>query len=363
MEVGILGPVDITQGEAHLTVEAPKERALVATLALNVGTPVAPAVLITALWGDDPPATAEKTLQTHVSKLRKLVGADVIASIPSGYVLEVDPGSVDAHRFEELLDAGRDALRDGDARTALRLLSECRALWRGVPLTDLADGAFRLGQSTRLAELWLLAAERRVEAELVLGHHRETVGELEALVAEHPFREALWGQLMVALYRSGRQADALRCFQRLRRVLADELGIEPSAPIVRLESQILRQDPQLDLQPLRRPTTCRRCSARSWVAPTMSVRWRKRSASTAWSPWWDREGWERPASRWRPPARSSTPMATACGGSISPPCEIPPPYRSRSPRFSARHWRRAPPSSTASPRSCASPTAARRGQL
>ena len=249
MEVGILGPVDITEGEAHLTVEAPKERALVATLALNVGTPVPPAVLITALWGDDPPATAEKTLQSHVSKLRRHLGTEVIVSEPSGYVLQVDPGSVDAHRFEELLDAGGDALRDGDARTALRLLSECRALWRGEPLTDLADGAFRLGQATRLAELRLLAAERRIEAELVLGHHRETVGELEALVAEHPFREALWGQLMLALYRSGRQADALRRFQRLRRVLADELGIEPSAPIVRLESQILRQDPQLDLQP------------------------------------------------------------------------------------------------------------------
>ena len=249
MEVGILGPVDITEGEAHLTVEAPKERALVATLALNVGTPVSPAVLITALWGDDPPATADKTLQSHVSKLRKLVGADVIVSVPSGYVLRVDPGSVDAHRFEELLDAGSDALHDGDAQTAARLLAECRALWRGEPLADLAHGAFRLGQATRLAELWLLAAERWIQAGLVLGHHRETVGELEALVAEHPFREPLWGQLMVALYRSGRQADALRHFQRLRRVLADELGIEPSAPIVRLESQILRQDAQLDLQP------------------------------------------------------------------------------------------------------------------
>ena len=249
MEVGILGPVVITDREADLLVEAPKERALVATLALNVGIPVPPAVLITALWGDDPPATAAKTLQTHVSKLRKLVGTDVIVSDPSGYVLQVDPGSVDAHRFEELLDAGRAALRDGDARTAARLLAECRDLWRGEPLADLAEGAFRLGQETRLAELRLLAAERRIEAELALGHHRDSVGELEALVAEHPFRESLWGQLMVALYRSGRQADALRCFHRLRRVLADELGIEPSAPIVRLESQILRQDAQLDLQP------------------------------------------------------------------------------------------------------------------
>ena len=156
MEVGILGPVDITDGDTHLTVEAPKERALVATLALNVGTPVPPAVLITALWGDDPPATADKTLQSHVSKLRKLVGTEVIVSEPSGYVLRVDPGSVDAHRFEELLDAGGDALRDGDARTAHDCCPECRALWRGEPLTDLAEGAFRLGQSTRLAELRLL---------------------------------------------------------------------------------------------------------------------------------------------------------------------------------------------------------------
>lgn len=246
MEVRILGPVSVDAG-VDVPLDVPKERALLALLALEAGNVVPLHRLVDGLWGEDAPPTADKTLQGYVFRLRRLLGADTVATEASGYVLRVDRDAIDAHRFERLVHRGRAALDAGDASTARAAFADALSLWRGEPLDDLGDGEVRASQRARLEELRTLAQEGNAEAAIALGHHLDALPELEALVAEFPFREALWAQLMLALYRSGRQADALRAFQRVRAILGEELGIEPSPPLQRLEGRILRQDAQLDL--------------------------------------------------------------------------------------------------------------------
>ena len=195
--------------------------------------------------GEAPPASAPTALHGHVSALRKLLGAERIATHAPGYRLRVDPGELDLARFESLVAAARSV---GPEERSTRL-REALALWRGDPLADLRDESFAQRELLRLAELRVAALEDRLDADLERGRHGELVGELEALVAAHPFRERLRGQLMLALYRCGRQAGALHAFQDARRALVEELGIEPGPALQQLQRQILDQDPSLDPQP------------------------------------------------------------------------------------------------------------------
>ncbi|MCP3974962.1 MAG: AfsR/SARP family transcriptional regulator [bacterium] len=249
MKVRVLGPVECTVDGALLSIDTAKERVVLCVLALRAGHVVGPGALIDALWGDDPPATAARTLGTHVSRLRGMVGADVIQGGPAGLCLDIGRDDVDALVFEDLVAQSQSELSDGRPELAGDLATRALNLWRGDPLADLADGDVRRGELVHLDEQRRQVAELRITAELALGHHGDLIGEIEAAVAADPLRESLWGHLMVALYRGGRQADALRAFERLRSILGDELGLEPSAGVTRIEHQILRQDPQLDLVP------------------------------------------------------------------------------------------------------------------
>jgi DNA-binding SARP family transcriptional activator len=191
--------------------------------------------LVDDLWGAQPPPAAANTVQYYVSQLRKRLGADRILTRPPGYLIRVDPGALDLHSFEQLLGRG-----DADS------LREALALWRGAALADVAYEAFAQAEISRLEELRVAALERRIDADLEAGLHHELVGEVEKLVREHPLRERLRGQLMLALYRSGRQAEALEAYRALRAALVDELGVEPSQPLQELERAMLRRDSSLD---------------------------------------------------------------------------------------------------------------------
>jgi DNA-binding SARP family transcriptional activator len=241
LEFRILGPLEIRAGERDLTPRREKHRALVAALVLHAGEVVSADRLIDELWGASPPRTAKGALQNYVSLVRKSLGEDVLVSRPPGYLLDVTPEQVDLGRFERLLAEARAALppeQEGLLRQAL-------ALWRGPPLADLAFEPVAQVESARLEELRLAAQEELVETRLVLGQHAELVPELEALIAQHPYRERLRGQLMLALYRSGRQADALDAYQHARHALDELLGLEPSPALRELQQAILRQDDEL----------------------------------------------------------------------------------------------------------------------
>jgi predicted ATPase/DNA-binding SARP family transcriptional activator/tetratricopeptide (TPR) repeat protein len=247
MEVRLLGSMEaLDEGGGPLAVPGAKVRALLALLALDCGRVVPTDRLIDGLWQDDPPAGVTNALQRLVSKLRKSLGSgELVAMRPPGYVLALEPEAVDVHRLERLIRAARGSADQGDLDNAVATFAEAEALWRGAPLADFAYDEFAQPHITRLEELHLSSIEDRVDAELALGH-LHLVGELEVLVAEHPVRERLRGQLMVALYRAGRQADALRVFQDGRAVLAEELGLDPGPELRHLESAILSQDPSLD---------------------------------------------------------------------------------------------------------------------
>jgi YVTN family beta-propeller protein len=236
----------------------PKQRALLAILLLRRGEAVSSDRLIDQLWGERPPATAAKTLQGYVSHLRKALGNDVLLTRGGGYLLVVEPSQVDAERFEAMTADARRALANGDASRASGLLDAALGLWRGEALADLAYEPFAQGEITRLEEARLTALEDRIEADQMLGHDRDVVGELEGLVALHPHRERLLRQLMLALYRCGRQADALDVYRRGRQALNDELGLEPPPQLRELEQRILTHDPALETPattaPGRRPT-------------------------------------------------------------------------------------------------------------
>jgi DNA-binding SARP family transcriptional activator/tetratricopeptide (TPR) repeat protein len=243
MEFRILGPLEVYDAGKQVRVGRAKQRALLAILLLQANRVVARDRLIDALWDEEPPKTARKAVQVYVSQLRKLLGADVLVTRSPGYLLRVEPGMLDLERFEGL----RREARDTNPEVAADKLREALALFRGRPLADLADERFAQGEIARLEELRLAALEDRIDAELRLGLHAELAGELEALVAEHPARERLCRQRMLALYRCGRQAAALEAYQASRHALVEELGIEPGKELRDLHQAILRQDPALDL--------------------------------------------------------------------------------------------------------------------
>jgi DNA-binding SARP family transcriptional activator len=251
----ILGPLEVEGSAGEIQLGGGKQRALLALLLLHANEVVRSDRLIELLWTEAPPADATKGLQVHVSRLRRALGADVLRTRPGGYVLTVEAQSFDLRRFEERAAAGRELLAHGDAAGARRALAEALTLWRGAPLPELASDPFARPDIARLEELRLAATEDRIEADLALGAHAQLVGELEALVARHPLRERLRAQLMLALYRCGRQAEALAAYRDARRALVDELGIEPGKSLQELEQAILRQDAALDLRAGPEPTT------------------------------------------------------------------------------------------------------------
>jgi DNA-binding SARP family transcriptional activator len=243
-EFHVLGPIQVVDRGEPIDIGGPKPRTLVALLVARAGETASSDALIDALWGEPAPDAAANTLQSYVSRLRKALGSETIVSTGTGYRLDVADDAVDARRFEALVGEAR-AVSETDAGRSASLLDEALGLWRGHPFEDAqADGELR-AEVTRLEELRLQAVEDRFEAALALGRHGAVVGDIEAQLIDHPWRERLWAQLMTALYRSGRQGEALRAFQRAQRVLGDELGIEPSAELRRLEEQILLQDPVL----------------------------------------------------------------------------------------------------------------------
>jgi DNA-binding SARP family transcriptional activator len=241
VEIRLLGPLEVRDGPRTVALPRRQQRALLAALALRAGEVVSTDRLVADLWGERAPASATGSLQNTVSALRKALGRDVVVTQAPGYRLALDPETVDAHRFERLLAAARGA-EDG-ARASL--LTEALALWRGPALADLDEEQFARLEGARLDELRVAALEERLDADLALGRHSALVGELEALVAAHPLRERLRGQLMITLYRCGRQAEALEVYRAARLALADELGLDPSPELQELERRVLRQDPSL----------------------------------------------------------------------------------------------------------------------
>jgi predicted ATPase/DNA-binding SARP family transcriptional activator len=239
----VLGPVGAQRGDEPLRVGGPRQRALLATLALRRGRWVSTDLLIEEVFHGEPPDAAESTLRSYVSKLRAALGQDVqISGGASGYMLETAPEAIDAVRFENLVAEGGEALRGRRPAVAADRLRTALGLWRSEPFGGLAvDGMLRV-EAERLEELRLHAVELRIEADLALGAASELVDEVEALVADHPFREAFWRQLMLALYRSERQADALAAYHRARAALDEHLGIEPGEELVALEGAILRHE-------------------------------------------------------------------------------------------------------------------------
>jgi YVTN family beta-propeller protein len=248
MEFRILGEVEVRDGERVLALHGRRERALLAYLLLHANEVVPSERLIEQLWGESPPPTVATALHVYVSRLRKVLGENgsAIVTRTPGYVLEVDPEQVDARRFEDLVASGRHALSEGDPARAAALLRDALALWRGTPLAGVVEPEWAESEIRRLQELRIAALEERIESDLQLGRHAELISELEALVARHPLRERLRAELMLALYRCDRQGDALQVYTDTRRVLAEELGIDPSPSLRRLEQAILAQDPALE---------------------------------------------------------------------------------------------------------------------
>jgi WD40 repeat protein/DNA-binding SARP family transcriptional activator len=257
MRFRVLGPLEVEADDGPVVLGGPKERLLLALLLARPNQVVSVEALIRGLWGEQPPPTAAKTLQSHVKRLRRALepgrargaAGEVLVTRQPGYLLRVAPGTLDAARFEELTAKAGRALADGAAPAAGSMLREALGLWRGQAFEEFLDTDFGAAEADRLAELRLVALEYRIEADLRLGQCRELVAELEGLVRKYPLQERLWAQLMLALYRVGRQADALLAYQRARSVLVEELGIDPGAELRRLHAAVLAQDPGLDLQP------------------------------------------------------------------------------------------------------------------
>ena len=271
MDFRILGPFEAIDETGPVQLTAGKQRALLALLLLDAERVVPIDRLVDDLWGDDVPDTAAKMVQILVSQLRKLLPAGLLRTRAPGYLVELEGHSLDLHRFEQLHAGGREALADGRAGEAAAALREALELWRGPALAEFEEPFARLEEG-RLAEQQLTCLEERIEAELMLGHHAQLVAELDALVRRHPLRERLRGQLMLALYRCGRQAEALEVFTSFRRMLDEELGIDPSPRLKVLERRMLQQDASLDPvseqtaaaahRPVRRPAARRRSGGR-----------------------------------------------------------------------------------------------------
>jgi predicted ATPase/DNA-binding SARP family transcriptional activator len=248
MRVQILGPLEVIDREGReLGLGGPKQRAVLAILLLRANEVVARERLIDELWGESPPRSAANTLQVYISNLRKALGEGVLVTRPGGYRLDRDLIELDADEFSTLVADGERALQAGDPGSAHRLLVRALGLWRGQPLSEFAYAEFAQGEIARLEEARIAASEERIEALLGMGGDAALVGELEALIREHPLRERLHGQLMLALYRSGRQADALEAYRLARDRLVDELGLEPHEELQALQTAILNHDPSLTL--------------------------------------------------------------------------------------------------------------------
>ncbi len=245
VEIGVLGSLVVCRDGTVVEVAAPKQRALLALLALEAPRAVSTDSLVDQLWEGEAPRSASTAVQVYVSQLRKALGKVAIATRPPGYALDVAVGGVDALAFEQLAAEGRSLVRSGEVEAAARVLNQALGLWRGQALAEFVYQGWAAGPAERLEELRVVAREDLVDARLGFGEAREMVAELEALVAAFPLRERLRGQLMLALYRAGRQADALAVYQDARRVLVDELGIDPSPGLAELERRILQQDPEL----------------------------------------------------------------------------------------------------------------------
>ena len=259
MDFRILGPLEVWDDDRPLPLGGAKQRALLALLLLRANEVLSRDRLIDELWGERPPETAKTALQVYVSQLRKALAAATgnarrrLATRAGGYLLALAPDELDATRFERLLAEAREYLADEAPAQAAACLRDALALWHGPALADFAYEPFAQAEIARLEDLRLACLEERIEADLALGRQADLVGELEALVVQHPLRERLRGQLMLALYRSGRQAEALEAYQEGRRTLVDELGIEPSPALQRLEKAILVQDASLELPAPQRP--------------------------------------------------------------------------------------------------------------
>jgi predicted ATPase/DNA-binding SARP family transcriptional activator len=250
LEVRLLGPFEVLAGGTPADVGGSKRQALLAMLALRKARVVAVDMLIDGLWGADLPSAPRNALHHHVARLRAALGEDAIAGSTDGYVL--GGARVDALLFEELLAEARGALRDDDVHSAEDSVAAALALWRGPALQGLTETQWFGAEARRLETLRVDALEERFEVALALGEHRELAPELRSAIADNPFRERLWGQLMLALYRSGRQADALEAFQEARRALGDELGLEPGPDLRRLQEAILAHDPAIAAVPVDR---------------------------------------------------------------------------------------------------------------
>lgn len=243
MDIRLLGPIEASLDGLPVALGAPQQRAVLAMLALRVNHTVSADRLSEGLWGDRAPATAPKMVQLYVSQLRKLLRGDEgeILTRGRGYELRLEADRVDAVRFERLVTEAEhgEGAPDGEAREAL-------ALWRGSPLADVADEPFASAEIRRLEELRLQAAELAIDADLAACRHREVLGDLRSMIAEEPLRERLRAQHMLALYRSGRQAEALEAYRNARTSLVEAIGVEPGPQLRRLHEAILRQDPQLE---------------------------------------------------------------------------------------------------------------------
>jgi DNA-binding SARP family transcriptional activator len=257
MEFRILGPLEVWEHGRVVALGGPKQRALLATLLLHANHVVSADRLIDELWGDQPPATADNLLQGYVSQLRRRLPTrqdgrtprQMLVTRSPGYVLRIERSLLDVHRFEQLVEMARLAMAEGAPERAADALRKALALWRGPALGDVAVEGVCRSEVTQLEERRITALEERIEADLRLGRHVDLTGELQALVVENPLRERLRAQLMFALYRSGRQAEALGVYRDARRVLTEELGLEPGPALQRLEHGILAADPALELPP------------------------------------------------------------------------------------------------------------------
>ena len=269
MEFLILGPLEIRNGEQTVRLGAAKQRALLGVLLLHANETVSTSRLVDELWGERPPATAEKLVQGYVHALRKQLGNGILETQAPGYRLSVEPRSLDLLEFERLAEEARTA----PVADSIELRRRALALWRGPPLADVALEGPERHSLGRLSEQRLTTQIERIDAEVQLGRHAQVVGELEALVAEHPYQERAAALLMLALYRSGRQADALEVYRTVRGRLSDELGLQPGQELRDLEAAILRQDDAL--------AAPSRCAAPPEAAPTEPERRPRRPATPA----------------------------------------------------------------------------------
>ena len=243
LELGLLGPVWAVRAGRELPLGGPRQRAVLALLLVEAGQVVPAGRLIEELWRGAPPPGAAVTLRSYVSRLRALLVPDAtLVARGGGYVLTLGPGRLDAVEFERLAGGGRAALAAGEAAAAANRFGEALGLWRGAALADVTEVQALALEAARLEELRLAALEGRIEADLALGQQVEVTGELQRLVAEYPLRERLWWLLVLALYRAGRQADALAAYRRARAMLASELGLEPGEELRRLQEAVLRQE-------------------------------------------------------------------------------------------------------------------------